>query len=192
MHFIKKWVMPSNHQDSSRNSKRLFHVSEEPGIELFEPRPSPSFFTEITGNVVFAIGDRLLHNYLLPRDCPRVTYYQTANTTTADKEKFFGESGAEFVVIVESGWYERIKNTTIYCYELPANDFTLLDECAAYYVSYHPAIPINIRTIPDVIAELINRNVELRLTPSLKKIADEVSKSSLNFSIIRMRNAAGG
>jgi len=166
-------------------------VSEEPGIELFEPRPSPSFFVEIAGDVVFAIEDRLLHNFLLPRDCPRVTYYQTAGTTTADKEKFFGESKADFVVIVESGWYERIKSTTLYCYELPGNDFTLLDECAAYHVSYQPAIPVEIRAITDAMAELLNRNVELRFTPSLIAIADEVSKSTLNFSNIRMRNAAG-
>lgn len=191
MHFIKKWVMPSNHQDSSKNSERLFHVSEEPGIAVFEPRPSPSFFVEITGDVVFAIEDRLLHNYLLPRDCPRVTYYQTAGTTTADKEKFFGESKADFVVIVESGWYERIKNTMLYCYELPGNDFTLLDECAGYQISYQPVIPNDIRTISDIMAELLSRNVELRFTPSLIKIAEAVSKSTLNFSIIRMRNAAG-
>jgi hypothetical protein len=83
----------------------------------------------------------LLHNYLLPRYYPRVTYYQAAGTTMADKEKFFGESEAEFVVIVESGWYERLKNATLYCCELPGNNFTLLDECAANYVSYQPAVP---------------------------------------------------
>ncbi len=181
--------MLSNHPDSSKNSERLFHVSEEPGIIVFEPRPSPSFFAEITGDVVFAISDRLLHNYLLPRDCPRVTYYQTDKTSLADKEKFFGESKADFVIIVESGRYHRIKNTTLYCYELPNEGFTLLDECAGYYMSYQPAIPAETRTITDIMAELLRRNVELRFTPSLIKIADTVSKSSLNFSIIRMRNA---
>ncbi|HZY39733.1 MAG TPA: hypothetical protein VFE53_23925 [Mucilaginibacter sp.] len=181
--------MPSNHQDSSKNFNGLFHVSEEAGIELFEPRPSPSFFAEITADVVFAIEGRLLHNYLLPRDCPRVTYYQTDNTTAADKEKFFGESTADFVVIVESGWYERMKNTTLYCYELPGHSFTLLDECAGYHISYDAVAPTAIRPITDILVELLDRNVELRFTPSLTKIADAVSKSTLNFSIIRMRNA---
>ena len=51
---------------------RLFHISEEGGIDQFDPRPSPSFFAEIKGDVVFAISGKLLHNYLLPRDCPRV------------------------------------------------------------------------------------------------------------------------
>jgi hypothetical protein len=181
--------MPSNHQDSLKNYKRLFHISEKPGIALFEPRPSPSFFVEIKGDVVFAIEDRLLHNYLLPRDCPRVTYYQSNKTTVADKEKFFGESTADFVIIVESGWYERIKNTVLYCYELPADNFTLLDECAGYHISYYSVIPFHIRTITDIMDELLGRNIEIRFTPSLKKIAQAVSHSTLNFSIIRMRNA---
>jgi len=183
--------MPSNHQDSLKNSKRLFHVSEEPGIELFKPRPSPSFFADISGDVVFAIEERLLHNYMLPRDCPRITYYCADKTTAADKKRFFGESTADFAIIVESGWYERIKNTILYCYELPADDFALLDECAGYHISYQPAVPTEIRTINDIMAELLSRNLELRFTPSLLKIADAVSKSTLNFSIIRMRNAKG-
>jgi hypothetical protein len=181
--------MPSNHPDSLKNSERLFHVSEEPGIAVFEPRPSPSFFAEIKGDVVFAIGERLLHNYLLPRDCPRVTYYRTETTIAEDAEKFFGESTAEFVVIVESGWYERIKNTTLYCYEFAPANFTLLDECAGYYMSYQAEKPVGVRIITDIMAELLSRNVEVRFTPSLINIAEAVSQSTLNFSIIRMRNA---
>jgi hypothetical protein len=46
----------------------LFHISEEPGIELFEPRVS-----EGRGPVVWAIDADRLRNYLLPRECPRVT-----------------------------------------------------------------------------------------------------------------------
>ena len=190
MLFIKKWGMPSSHRDSLKNSKRLFHVSEEPGIGLFEPQPSPSFFVEITGDVVFAIDERLLHNYLLPRDCPRVTYYVGDHTTQKDKQTFFGESSAEFVVIVESGWYERIENTTLYCYELPGDGFVLLDECAGYYISYQAVEPVAVQPVNDVMAELLKRKVELRFTPSLVKIAEAVAKSTLNFSIIRMRNAA--
>jgi len=181
--------MPSNHQDSLRNSKRLFHISKEPGISLFEPRPSPSFFAEISGDVVFAIEERLLHNYLLPRDCPRVTYYVGEKTTQEDQQAFFGESTAGFVVVVESGWYERIKNTTLYRYELPADGFALLDECAGYYICYDPVKPASMEVVTDTMGELLKCNVELRFTPSLVKIAEAVAKSTLNFSIIRMRNA---
>ena len=47
----------------------LFHISAEPGIEVFEPRPS-QYTSE---PVVWAITAERLHNYLVPRDCPRVT-----------------------------------------------------------------------------------------------------------------------
>jgi hypothetical protein len=190
MHFIKKWAMLLNHQDSSKNYNRLFHVSEEAGIQIFEPRPSPSFFKAITNDVVFAIDGKLLHNYLLPRDCPRVTYYATPATTDADKEKFIGVSNAAHIITIESGWYQRLKATTLYCYEFPAQGFIIIDECAGYYVSYSPVVPISVTPVTDIIAELLSRNIELRFTHSLMQLADAVSKSTLNFSNIRMRNAA--
>jgi hypothetical protein len=189
MHFIKKWAMPLNHQGSSKNYNRLFHVSEEAGIHIFEPRPSPSFFKDITGDVVFAIDGKLLHNYLLPRDCPRITYYATAATTDADKGKFIGFSNATHIMTVESGWYQRIKETTLYCYEFPADSFIVIDDCAGYHVSYQPVVPLSVTPVDDIISELLCLNVELRFTPSLMQLADAVSTSSLNFSNIRMRNA---
>lgn len=189
MHFITKWAMLSSRQDLLKNYKGLFHVSEEPGIKIFEPRPSPSFFAGIGGDVVFAIDGKLLHNYLLPRDCPRVTYYATLKTTDADKEIFIGKSSATHIVTVESAWYQQIKATTLYCYEFPADGFTLIDECAGYYISYHSVEPLSVTPVNDIITALLSRNIELRFTPSIIQLADAVSKSTLNFSNIRMRNA---
>jgi hypothetical protein len=45
----------------------LFHVSEESGIERFEPRASE----DGRGPVVWAIDAGRLRNHLLPRECPR-------------------------------------------------------------------------------------------------------------------------
>ena len=119
----------------------------------------------------------------------RVTFYKTAKTTQADKDQFFGTSSAEFIIIVESGWYQRIKDTTLYIYEFHTEDFTVIDEVAGYYVSYKPVIPAQVHMIDDCVAALLTRNVELRFTPSLTRIADAIKASSLNYSIIRMRNA---
>ncbi|MDN3582534.1 DUF6886 family protein [Mucilaginibacter flavus] len=170
-------------------SYRLFHISEQPGIELFEPRPSPSAFDKIAGNVVFAITEQLLHNYLLPRDCPRVTCYQSANTTIDDKAHFFGNTTANYIIAVENRWHKQIVDTMLYCYEFDTANFTLLDECAGYYISYKPARPVNVTVIIDIIDELLKRNIELRFMPSIINFGEAVSNSSLNFSLIRMRNA---
>lgn len=168
---------------------KLFHISQQPGISIFTPRPSPSRFDNITGDVVFAISEELLHNYLLPRDCPRVTFYAGSNTSDNDKQRFIGSSTASHVIIVENGWHERIKQTALYCYELAPDDFILIDECAGYYVSYKPAVPIRVTVIDNIIDVLLSRGIELRFTPSLIGIADTVKESSLQFSLIRMRNA---
>lgn len=170
---------------------RLFHISEQPGISIFTPRPSPSHFDNIAGDVVFAISDQLLHNYLLPRDCPRVTFYASANTTDADKQKFMDNITAGHVIAVESGWYQQIKETTLYCYEFLRDDFMLIDECAGYYISYKPVVPTAVTVIDDIMAALLSRDVELRFIPLLTDIADAVRDSSLQFSLIRMRNAKG-
>lgn len=113
----------------------LFHISEESGIERFEPRPS-KYANE---PVVWAIDAARLHNYLVPRDCPRVTYYAGRQTTSADIERFLGSSRA--VVAVECGWLERLRSGRLYCYHLPPERFECIDECAGYYVSRVPVVP---------------------------------------------------
>jgi hypothetical protein len=175
--------------ENETNSFRLYHVSENPSIERFEPRPSPSHYESITSEVVFAITDKLLHNYLVPRDCPRVTFYSKHNTSKHDKETFLGKNSSDFVVVVESKWRDTIQQTTLYCYEFPTDSFTLLDGGAGYYISYKTVTPISVYPISDILDELLKRGVELRFLPSLLPLAQEISKSTLQFSLIRMRNA---
>src|SRR5215510_14713624 len=107
----------------------LFHISEEFSIARFEPRAS-EYLDEL---VVWAITEQRLCNYLLPRDCPRVTYYAGPDTSAADIAQFLGSSQA--VVAIESGWLERVRTCRLYCYHLLSETFECLDECAGYYVS---------------------------------------------------------
>lgn len=161
----------------------LFHVSDEPDIRIFEPRSS----VYIEDPVVWAIDLDRLPNYLLPRDCPRVTYYAGAATTAVDIERFLGSSRA--VIAVESDWFERIRSTRLYCYHLPTETFTLHDDCAGYHISASAVTPVHVDVFDDVIGEILKRNIEMRFLPNLWKLCDEVAKSSLQFSNIRMRNA---
>jgi hypothetical protein len=161
----------------------LFHVSEESRIERFEPRAS-----EYTAEpVVWAIDADRLRNYLVPRECPRVTYYAGPETAEADVERFLGSTPA--VVAVESGWLDRLRSCRLYCYHLPPETFECLDECAGYFVSRVPVVPALVEVFDDPIAELARRGVELRLVPSLWPLRDAVVASTLQFSLIRMRNA---
>jgi hypothetical protein len=162
----------------------LFHVSEEPGIVAFVPRPS-KYAQE---PVVWAVHDDKIRNYLVPRDCPRVTYYADARTNAADAERFLGRSTA--VVAIEASWWNRIQSFTLYCYHLPSDTFECLDECAGYFVSREPVRPLEVEVIENPIAALLSRGVELRILPILGPLRDAVVASTLQFSIIRMPKAS--
>jgi hypothetical protein len=48
-----------------------------------------------------------------------------------------------------------------------------------------------VTVIDDIMAALLNRDIELWFMPSLIDIADAARDSTLRFSLIRMRNAKG-
>jgi hypothetical protein len=160
----------------------LYHVSEQSGIERFEPRS-----VEGGEAVVWAVDSERLRNYMLPRDCPRVTFYAGPDSTADDVARFLGASPA--VVAVESGWLDRIRSCRLFVYHLPADSFECIDLCAGYYVSEVPVVPAAVEVIDDPMACLLRRGVELRFLPELWDLRDAVAASTLQFSIIRMRNA---
>ncbi len=165
----------------------LFHVSDDSNIAYFEPRPVTNPGLGLEGTAVFAINERLLPNYLLPRDCPRVTFYARPDSKWKDVERLLG--GSRHVVAIESGWLERVVNGRIHLYTLPADTFTVWDEGAGYYISHQPVTPTAVRTIENPLLELAKHDVEIRILPSLWPLWEAVVNSSLQFSIIRMRNA---
>ena len=162
----------------------VFHVSEEPDIEAFEPRKGAVNDEPF----VWAIDDDHLRNYLVPRDCPRVTYSAGPRTTVTDRERFLGSSAA--VLAIETEWFERMRSCRLHCYDLPGDTFELADECAGYFVSRVPVRPLRVHVIEDPVSALLERGVELRVQPSLWTLRDAVIESTLAFSIIRWRNAA--
>jgi len=169
--------------------ERLFHFSDAPGITRFEPRPPPSASSGVTDHVVWAVGERLRHNYLLPRNCPRVTFYPTPNSTPADVARLMAGTSAGHVVAIETGWMPALRHGHLYQYELPPETFVPVDEGAGYYISREPVIPLGIISINDLLGELLACDIELRVMPSLWPLCDAVVASSLHFSCIRMRNA---
>jgi hypothetical protein len=168
---------------------RLFHVSEEPNITLFEPRPVPSPDTGVEGTAVWAIDEEHLPNYLLPRECPRVAYAVGPDTTEEDAASFFDNTDAQRIVVVEQAWLPRILAAMLYIYELPPASFALADTIAGYYVSHTAVATIAAHVVTDALGEMARRNAELRFVPDLKPIRENVRNSSLDYSFIRMRNA---
>jgi hypothetical protein len=168
---------------------RLFHVSDQPGIARFDPRPAPSPGAGPDGDMVWAIDDAHLHNYLLPRDCPRVTFSAGPARAPADVERLLTGAGARHVVAIEARWLPEVRRHRLYCYELPPETFAGADAGVGYYISRQPVVPRAVTAVDDLLAALLQRDVELRVMPSLWPLRDAVAASTLQFSIIRMRNA---
>jgi hypothetical protein len=167
----------------------LFHVSEEPGIEIFRPRPIPVPQHGDPDLAVWAVDGTHLANYLLPRDCPRVTFSAGPNTTEQDISGYFDNTAARRMIVVEQAWLQRIVNTPLHVYEIPPETFSLRDANAGYYISSETVRPRGVRAIALPTEEIMERGHELRFVPNLWSIRDGVISSTLNYSIIRMRNA---
>ena len=165
----------------------LYHVSDRDDIVRFDPRPSPSAMLADAGPLIWAVDDAHLVNYMLPRDCPRVTFAAAEASDPADVDRLLG--AAWRVVAVESAWFDRIRQAILHCYTMPPATFELADNHAGYYVSRRSVEPIAMATIDDLLAALIGRGVELRVMPSLWRLRDAVVASTLEYSMIRMRNA---
>lgn len=160
---------------------RLFHVSEEADIERFEPRAQGTQHP-----LVWAIAETHLANYLLPRDCPRVTFHKRTNTTEVDRRLL---ADADHVVAIESKWLERATSTMLFLYELPPKQFYLSDAIAGYYVSESTTKPVAVTQVARPLVRLSTLGAQLRHLPCLWELREQVAASTLGVSIIRFRNA---
>ena len=168
---------------------KLFHVSEEPHIKVFDPRPPPSPEAGVTGNAVWTIDEAHLPNYLLPRDCPRVTFAKSKQTSQDDHDRFLLGASASRVVAVESGWLPKIEACQLYLYEFSSEEFEVVDAAAGYYISRNSVTATKVTKIENLIHELLKRNIEVRILPNLWNLRNAIAASTLEFSIIRFRNS---
>ena len=165
---------------------RLYHLSEDPGIERFVPRVSSAEGRPL----VWAVDAEHAYLYYFPRQCPRVTFQIAPSTTPDDIACFFGHTTATRVAAIEAGWLAGMRETTVYRYELPPHGFELLDAVAGYWVSSREVTPVAVEPVGDLMAALTAEGVEVRVIPSLWPLYEAVVASSLGFSIIRWRNAS--
>lgn len=166
---------------------RLFHVSEEAGITRFEPRPPPSPDAGVVGDAVWAVAQSHLVNFLTPRDCPRITFRAGQDTTQADRARFL--AGAERVVAFEEDWLERVRACTLYLYDMPPRTFEEALPEAGYWISREVVTPNGVVVESDLMTALAKAGAEVRMLRDFWPLADAVAASSLQFSILRKRNA---
>lgn len=166
---------------------RLFHVSETAGIARFEPRPPPSADAGVTADAVWAVARSHLVNYLTPRDCPRIAFRAGPETRDEDRERFL--LGAQVVVAIEAAWLARLQAATLHVYEMPPETFEPALPEAGYWISRQGVTPLGCEAKTDLVEALGAAGAEVRLLRDFWPLADAVAASSLEYSIIRWRNA---
>jgi Family of unknown function (DUF6886) len=167
----------------------LYHFSEDPTIPVFVPHRART--SDRSEELVWAIDDRHAPMYYVPRDCPRACFWPGPQTTAADRRRWFDYVDARMVIVVESGWLDRLRATSLYRYTMPATTFDLLDATAGHWVSRETVTPLAVEPVGDLLAALAGAGVELRLTPSLIPLWSRIIRSTLEFSGTRLRNALG-
>jgi len=163
---------------------RLFHVSEEAHIKEFVPRIPYRQDMDKSKGLVWALTEDSLPNWLTPRNCPRVGYRVTDETTSDDISRFFSSS-SKHCLMIEHAWFEAMASTPLYVYEFESSNF-YFDEVAGFYVSDQTEVPIDVVRYDNLFEEHFKRNTEIRLVDNLWPFADKVKESSLKWSLCRM------
>ena len=162
----------------------LWHVSEDPAIEVFHPHRAPT--SSLDEKLVWAIDTIYWWLYWFPRECPRACFNATQGTTDADVDRWLGGDRARRVSVIECDWLERFRSARVYAYRLPSDTFEPWDK---FFVSRETVVPLEVVELGDLLARHAEAGNELRIAPSLYPLWDEVIETTLDFSGIRLGNA---
>lgn len=161
----------------------LWHVSENPAIARFEPHVSAT--SDRDEPLVWAVDTRHFPLYWFPRDCPRVCFWASPRTAAEDEALL---QGSARVHAVEAGWLDRIRSTRVVAYRLPEEPF--VHEGDGFWVARGPVEPLEVVELGELVRRHEEAQIELRVLPSIGPLWERVAASTLEFSGIRLRNAA--
>jgi hypothetical protein len=163
----------------------LWHVSEDPAIEVFEPQRNE--LHALDEPLVWAVDTHYWWLYWFPRDCPRACFEASSDTTEEDVEHWLHGDRTRRVAVIEGAWLERFRSARVYAYRLPPDTFEPWDK---FFVSREAVTPLELRELGDLLARHAEAENELRVAPALYPLWDKVVETTLDFSGIRLRNAS--
>ena len=169
--------------------RALWQVSQDASQRYFAPHRAPTATNDEP--LVWAIDTRHLPLYWFPRDCPRCTFWAGDRASEADVERFLGRDRSARIHVVEDRWLERVATATLHLYRMPEATFTEDPTTAGYWVSRGAVEALERVTIGDLVGRHAAAGIPLRTLPNLWPLWDEVVASTLEFSGMRLRNAAG-
>ncbi|MDY7084486.1 MAG: hypothetical protein SYR96_05215 [Actinomycetota bacterium] len=166
----------------------VLHFSEDPAIARFVPHVAP---TSVEGEAyVWGVGFDRAPDYWFPRQCPRAMAWVEDATSDVDRERIVGAGCGVRVHAVEFGWLEAMRTVKLFAYRLPAAPFRVIGAERHAMVATETVEPLGPpEKVGDLFALHAAAGIQLRVLPSLWPFWDEVTRSTLGFSGIRLRNA---
>jgi hypothetical protein len=165
----------------------LWHFSEDPSLGRFRPQTPAT--NPASRPLVWAVDTRHAPTFWFPRDCPRGCMWPVSATTPGDRERFFGQSAANRVHVIEAGWLKRMQACRLYAYRLPIEAFRP-HEVGGYWVADETVDATDQVAVDDLLGRHAAARIELRVTPSIWPFWRRVTGSSVEFSGSRLRNTA--
>ncbi len=162
----------------------LWHVSEDPAIEVFHPQRNE--LHALDEPLVWAVDTHYQWLYWFPRDCPRACFEASDATTDEDVDRWLDGDRMRRVAVIETGRLEHFRSARVFAYRLPPETFEPWDK---FFVSHETVVPLELVELGDLVARHADAGNELRIAPSLYPLWDDVIESTLDFSGIRLRNA---
>ncbi|HWF75970.1 MAG TPA: GNAT family N-acetyltransferase [Caulobacteraceae bacterium] len=181
------------------DADRLFHFSEDPAIEVFEPRPvlvpsqRPPGLDWLNGPLVWAIDAWHAPMFFFPRDCPRITLWRTPQTTEADLDHWWrGDRRRRMQAHIEAAWLQRFNAGELYRYVFDPSAFERVEASGGpgYYVAREAVRPLAVEPVGDLGSALDAAGAELHVMHDLLPF-NGAWDSTLHFSGSRLRNAVG-
>jgi hypothetical protein len=164
----------------------VYHFSEDGSIRRFVPHVPPTNPSHPAA--VWAIDAGHAPLYWFPRDCPRISVWARDESQRAVLAERFGTEATR-ICAFESGWFDRVRATRLFRYTFDAGAFLPWDQADGQYVAAEALHPVRVDGMDDLLALHAAVNVELRMTPLLGALLDQVLEAGLPFSCVRLRNA---
>jgi hypothetical protein len=156
----------------------LWHFSEDPSLGHFAPRDGK----------VWAIDGPYRWLYWFPRDCPRACFWAVESTTDDDVERWLDGDRERRVAVIETAWLERMRAVRLHAYRMPPEPFDVVED-DRFYIASTPVDALERIELGDLLTRHAEAGNELRISPSLYPLWDDVIETTLDYSGIRLRNA---
>ena len=176
-------LAPANHADQVTT---VYHYSEDGTIKRFTPHvpaTNPSHPPS-----VWALDAEHSPLYWFPRDCPRISVWARTPAHHHLLSNTFGTESPR-ICAAESHWLTRVRDAEIYRYSFDAEQFAQWHEADGQYISGDTAYPVRVELLDDLLGLHADAGIELRFTPRIGRLIDQMLASGLPFSFVRIRHA---